>query len=135
MGVNIPGYVHSRYDAEIDMSATSGAGSTPTYSPALTQTHFQITAPQKNGDIYVQVDLYPLGTLPKVCRDGSFATTTKFGAQVSYTETNVPIVYVGVFDSQQNLANPSTSAITPQYGAKYYQAYRTQSVFIPESAY
>jgi len=57
------------------MATTTGSnsGGTTTYSPALTQTHFTFNVPQKLGDIYVMVDLYPLGSLPTDCRDGSFS--------------------------------------------------------------
>ena len=47
-GINRSGYTRSRYDAEINMSSTSGSGSSGTlvYEPALTQTHFQIIVPE-----------------------------------------------------------------------------------------
>jgi hypothetical protein len=83
------------------MSSTSGSGSSGSlvYEPALTQTHFTFTVPEKKGDIYVMVDLYPLGNLPGDCRDGSFSSKTLYGGSKSSSSTNVPVVYNGIFSS------------------------------------
>jgi hypothetical protein len=65
------------------------------------------------------VDLYPLGTLPGDCRDGSFATSTKYGTVKNAVSTNVPFVYNGVFGSTQETSSPGTNPL-PKYGSQYY---------------
>jgi hypothetical protein len=116
-GINRAGYTRSRYDAEINMSSTSGSGSSGSlvYEPALTQTHFTFNVPEKKGDIYVMVDLYPLGNLPGDCRDGSFSSKSLFGTSKGSSTANVPIVYSGVFSSTQSYDSPSTNPL-PKYG-------------------
>jgi len=76
-GINKSGYKSNRYDAEVDKTATAAAGSVK-YSPDLTSTQFQIEVPAKSGDLYVQVDLYPTGSVISNCRQGSYVTATKF---------------------------------------------------------
>lgn len=143
-GINLSaqGYVNTRYDAEVDTATTSGYGfdsNTVNYKPALTNNggffQFPVTIPAKSGDLYITTDLYPLGTLAGACRSGSYSSVTSFAETLSsVSQTNVPIVYTGVFSSTNSLSTP-TSDPAPAYGSQYYMAYNSKSVHIPEASY
>lgn len=144
-GINLSsqGYVNTRYDAEIDTSTTAADygwdSSTVNYKPALTNNggffQFPVTIPAKSGDLYITTDLYPLGTLLGVCRSGSYSGPTTFAKTVSsVSQTNVPIVYTGVFSSTNSMSTPASDP-APKYGSQYYMAYSAKSVHIKEADY
>jgi hypothetical protein len=107
-GINEPGYVSSRYDAEVNTDLTD-------YNPSLGATksavqkfnaQFTIDVPASaTGSIYILTDLYPIGVVPYVCRKAGFTTTTKYTSSVQGTRAGAanaadyytPVVYTGVF--------------------------------------
>ena len=118
-GINKSGYIRSRYDAERTSDGTD-------YLPNLpSPLKFTIEVPNKDGDIYIMTDLYPIGVVPYVCRKFAYTSVTKYTATVpssnrdgvsSYSEFYTPVVYTGVFSSTDSISN---NGVSPKYGYSY----------------
>ena len=102
------GYSSDRYDAEWDYSNAADKK----YNPDIgLNPVFSFTPTYRSGDIYINVDTYPVGAVPETCSSGTY-TNAKYSTLDGARQR--PIIYFAVYSGGEVLTG------VPTYGYKLY---------------